>query len=184
MYISYLEIYNENAFDLLDKDHEDTDLDNWKKIGIYEDLDGNIVLKNLITVEVSDEREAMEALMNGNYIRHVTSTPMNQASSRSHGIFTITLEISESESEVVKLAKINLVDLAGSERLKASAGNFDVNLANETKYINLSLSFLEQVIIALNERAKGIRAHIPYRNSLMTTILRDSLGGNCKTVSF
>jgi hypothetical protein len=79
----------------------------------------------------------------------------------------------------MRVSKINLVDLAGSERMKSNNQNIT---STETKYINLSLSFLEQVIIALNEKEKGNRNHIPYRNSLMTTILKDSLGGNCKTI--
>jgi kinesin family protein 6/9 len=101
------------------------------------------------------------------------------ASSRSHAIFTCILEGRDVNSEVIRASKINLVDLAGSERMKS---NFQGITTVETKYINLSLSFLEQVIIALNEKDKGNRIHIPYRNSLMTTILKDSLGGNCKTV--
>jgi len=105
---------------------------------------------------------------------------MNMASSRSHAIFSIVLEGREINSEIMRTSKINLVDLAGSERMKAN--NYDQSLINETKYINLSLTFLEQVIIALAEKNQGTRSHIPYRNSLMTTILKDSLGGNCKTV--
>jgi kinesin family protein 6/9 len=73
-----------------------------------------------------------------------------------------------------------LVDLAGSERIYKN--DPDSQIKNEAKYINKSLSYLEQVIIALYERSKGTRAHVPYRNSMMTSILRDSLGGNCKTV--
>ena len=86
----------------------------------------------------------------------------------------------ELNSDIMRTSKINLVDLAGSERMKAN--NYDQSIINETKYINLSLTFLEQVIIALAEKSLGTRSHIPYRNSLMTTILKDSLGGNCKTV--
>jgi kinesin family protein 6/9 len=118
--------------------------------------------------------------MTGNFIRHVSSTPMNQASSRSHAIFTCVIEGRELNSEIMRVSKINLVDLAGSERMRNTL--YDSSTANETKYINLSLSFLEQVILALNEKSNGSRTHIPYRNSLMTTILKDSLGGNCKTI--
>jgi kinesin family protein 6/9 len=70
--------------------------------------------------------------------------------------------------------------LAGSERVNKS--QVDGNTLLEAKHINLSLTYLEQVIIALHEKKLGNRNHVPYRNSLMTTILRDSLGGNCKTV--
>ena len=78
------------------------------------------------------------------------------------------------------MSKLHLVDLAGSERV--SKTQVEGSTLNEAKHINLSLSYLEQVIIALHERNQGNRTHIPYRNSLMTTVLKDSLGGNCKTV--
>lgn len=105
---------------------------------------------------------------------------MNQSSSRSHAIFTITLEGKLLDSETYFVSKLHLVDLAGSERVSKS--QVEGSLLTEAKHINLSLTYLEQVIIALHEKTLGNRSHIPYRNSLMTTILRDSLGGNCKTV--
>ena len=179
IYISYLEIYNENAYDLLDSAHSEEDIENWKKIIIYEDNFSNIVMKNLSTIKVDNEHQALDLLMTGNYIRHVSSTPMNLASSRSHAIFSIIIEGRDINTEIVRASKINLVDLAGSERLKFQV---DQSIMHETKYINLSLSFLEQVIIALNEKCEKNRYHIPYRNSLMTTILKDSLGGNCQTI--
>ncbi|XP_074188975.1 kinesin-like protein KIF6 isoform X2 [Rhinolophus sinicus] len=101
---------------------------------------------------------------------------MNQASTRSHCIFTIHLSSKEPGSATVRHAKLHLVDLAGSERVaKTGVGG---QLLTEAKYINLSLHYLEQVIIALSEKH---RSHIPYRNSMMTSVLRDSLGGNCMT---
>jgi len=130
--------------------------------------------------------------MMGNFIRQVSATPMNPASSRSHCIFTIAIECKDFESDVIRMSKLHLVDLAGSERvfkktanLSSSMSQFDHSdnqVTTEAKYINRSLSYLEQVIIALHEKAKGTRIHVPYRNSMMTSILRDSLGGNCKTV--
>ena len=179
LFISYLEIYNENAYDLLDKAHSEVDIDNWKKIIVYEDNYNNIMLKNLSMIKVENEQQALDLLITGNYIRHISSTQMNMASSRSHAIFTCILEGRDLNTEVLRASKINMVDLAGSERMKANCQNIT---SIETKYINLSLSFLEQVIIALNQKDKGARYHIPYRNSLMTTILKDSLGGNCKTI--
>jgi kinesin family protein 6/9 len=81
----------------------------------------------------------------------------------------------------MRSSKLHLVDLAGSERIHKT--DPDSVIKNEAKYINKSLSFLEQVIVALHKRAKGKKeAHVPYRNSMMTQILKDSLGGNCKTV--
>jgi kinesin family protein 6/9 len=180
IYVSYLEIYNENAYDLLDNEHSEIEIENWKKIVVYEDNNGSIVMKNLSLIKVENEQQALDLLMTGNFVRHVSSTPMNMASSRSHAIFTCFLEGRDKDSEIMRISKINLVDLAGSERIKDY--KYDSNTVNEAKYINLSLTFLEQVIIALNEKTRGNRFHIPYRNSLMTTILKDSLGGNCKTV--
>jgi kinesin family protein 6/9 len=180
IFISYLEIYNENAYDLLDRHHSEIEIENWRKIIVYEDNCSNIMLKNLSMIKVENEQQALDLLMTGNFIRHVSSTPMNMASSRSHAIFSCVLEGRELNSEVMRVSKINLVDLAGSERMRTTL--YDSSTVNETKYINLSLSFLEQVILALNEKSNGSRTHIPYRNSLMTTILKDSLGGNCKTI--
>ena len=179
IYISYIEIYNENAYDLFDKTHYREPLENWKKIIVYEDNYGNIMLKNMSMIKVENEQQALDLLVTGNYIRHASSTSMNLASSRSHAIFSLVIEGKDNSTEIIRVSKINLVDLAGSERLKTNNKN-DV-LFTETKYINLSLSFLEQVIVSLGDKDKGKVNHIPYRNSLMTTILKDSLGGNCKT---
>ena len=101
-------------------------------------------------------------------------------SSRSHCIFTILLEGKDLETEIIRTSKLHLVDLAGSERVHKS--DPDNSIKHEAKYINKSLTYLEQVILALNEKTNGNRVHVPYRNSLMTSVLRDSLGGNCKTV--
>jgi len=78
----------------------------------------------------------------------------------------------------VLASQLNLVDLAGSERVKKT--QIGGKIFTEAKAINLSLHYLEQVIVALHEKAQGKRDHVPYRNSLMTSVLRDSLGGNCK----
>ena len=180
VYISYIEIYNENAYDLFDKSHFREPLENWKKIIVYEDNYGNIMLKNMSMIKVENEQQALDLLVTGNYIRHASSTSMNLASSRSHAIFSLVIEGKDSNTELMRVSKINLVDLAGSERLKTN--NKNDAIFNETKYINLSLSFLEQVIVSLGDKDKGKINHIPYRNSLMTTILKDSLGGNCKTI--
>lgn len=106
----------------------------------------------------------------------ISETPMNLASSRSHCIFTISIDARRPDSEVVRRSKLHLVDLAGSERVKKTG--IEGKVLSEAKYINLSLHFLEQVIVALQEKQK----FIPYRNSMMTSVLRDSLGGNCRTV--
>ena len=83
---------------------------------------------------------------------------------------------------MTRMSKLHLVDLAGSERVYKRQGEADSQVTTEARYINRSLSYLEQVIIALHQKAQGTRTHVPYRNSMMTSILRDSLGGNCRTV--
>eukprot|EP00826_Nyctotherus_ovalis_P041424 TRINITY_DN4163_c0_g1_i15.p1 TRINITY_DN4163_c0_g1~~TRINITY_DN4163_c0_g1_i15.p1 ORF type:complete len:270 (-),score=65.79 TRINITY_DN4163_c0_g1_i15:573-1382(-) len=180
VYVSYLEIYNENGYDLLDRKHAESSIDKWNKINLYEDDYGNIHMRNLSIHKCSSEDDAIDLLMMGNFIRQVSSTPMNLASSRSHCVFTLAFEMRSQFTNVVRTSKLHLVDLAGSERVFKK--NSEGAIVEEAKYINLSLTYLEQVIVALNEKARGTRVHIPYRNSLMTTILRDSLGGNCKTV--
>ena len=177
IYISFIEIYNENAYDLFDKNNYNSPLEKWKKISVYEDNYGNSILKNMSMIKVENEQQSLDLLQTGNSIRHESSTISNLASSRSHAIFSLIIE--GINDEITKVAKINMVDLAGSERIKAN--NKKDLIINETKHINLSLSFLEQVIIALSEKDKNKSKHIPYRNCLMTTILKDSLGGNCKT---
>ena len=107
---------------------------------------------------------------------------MNQASSRSHCIFTLFVEGRKVGSDRVMHAKLHLVDLAGSERVHKTKS--DGQTLREAQFINTSLFFLEMVIVALGEKSqgKGGRTHVPYRNSMMTSVLRDSLGGNCKTI--
>nr|KAF6341392.1 kinesin family member 6 [Myotis myotis] len=175
-HISYLEIYNECGYDLLDPRHEASSLEDLPKVTILEDPDQNIHLKNLSRHQATTEEEALNLLFLGDTNRMIAETPMNQASTRSHCIFTIHLSSKEPGSATVRHAKLHLVDLAGSERVaKTGVGG---QLLTEAKYINLSLHYLEQVIIALSEKH---RSHIPYRNSMMTSVLRDSLGGNCMT---
>ncbi|NXF06849.1 KIF6 protein, partial [Smithornis capensis] len=175
-HVSYLEIYNECGYDLLDPRHEASRLEDLPKVTIMEDSDQNIHLKNLSLQQATNEEEALNLLFLGDTNRMIAETPMNQASSRSHCIFTIHISSKEPGSATIRRSKLHLVDLAGSERVaKTGVGG---HLLTEAKYINLSLHYLEQVIIALAEKN---RFHIPYRNSMMTSVLRDSLGGNCMT---
>lgn len=166
IYASYLEIYNESGYDLLERKHAETDFDKWAKITLFEDQQQNLHLKNLSIHAVQNEQDALNLLMTGNYIRKVSSTPMNKTSSRSHCIFTLALEGRDLGSDLVFTSKLHLVDLAGSERVHKS--DPDTQIKNEAKYINRSLSYLEQVIIALYEREQGSREHVPFRNSMMT----------------
>ncbi|XP_055492316.1 kinesin-like protein KIF6 isoform X2 [Leucoraja erinacea] len=175
-HISYLEIYNECGYDLLDPRHEASKLEDLPKVTIMEDSDQHIHLRNLSLHQANNEEDSLNLLFLGDTNRMIAETPMNQASTRSHCIFTIHVSSREPGSATIRRSKLHLVDLAGSERVtKTGVGG---QLLTEAKYINLSLTYLEQVIIALAEKN---RAHIPYRNSMMTSVLRDSLGGNCMT---
>ncbi|VDI22535.1 kinesin family member 6/9 [Mytilus galloprovincialis] len=176
LHISYLEIYNENGYDLLDPKHDAAKLEDLPKVSLMEDTDQNIHLKNLSVHPANSEEEALNLLFLGDTNRMIAETPMNQASTRSHCIFTVHLTSTETGSATIRRSKLHLVDLAGSERVSKTGVNGV--LLKEAKYINLSLHFLEQVIIALADKS---RQHIPYRNSMMTSVIRDSLGGNCMT---
>lgn len=179
-YISYLEIYNEQGYDLLDEAHEKLALENLPKVHMLEDEYGNFHLKNLSMHVANSEEDALNLLFMGDTNRAIAETPMNMASSRSHCIFTISLEVRENGSDLVRRSKLHLVDLAGSERIAKTNSKGDI--LKEAISINGSLFFLEMVIVALHEKATKGRTHVPYRNSMMTSILRDSLGGNCKTI--
>ncbi|XP_061698900.1 kinesin-like protein KIF6 isoform X2 [Syngnathoides biaculeatus] len=176
-HISYLEIYNEMGYDLLDSRHEASRLEDLPKVIIMEDTEQNIHLRNLSLQQSANEEEALNLLFLGDTNRMIAETPTNQASTRSHCIFTVHMCRREPGSAMLQRSKLHLVDLAGSDRVSKTGLNGQ--LLTEAKYINLSLHYLEQVIIALSERS---RCHIPYRNSMLTSVLRDSLGGNCKTI--
>lgn len=178
-YISYMEIYNENCYDLLNRDHIDVPLENWSKVTMLQDDQGNLKLKNISLHQCETDQSAVDLLLMGNFMKQVCATPMNQFSSRSHSIFTIIIDGKNKEDGSSFKSKLHLIDLAGSERI--SKGYLEGNLITETKHINLSLTYLEQVIIALKGLQQGKKTHIPYRNSAMTMILKDSLGGNCRT---
>lgn len=121
----------------------------------------------------------MNYLFIGDTNRVVSKTPKNDESTRSHCIFIINIESSKSGSDIKTVASVHLVDLSGSERIKQTG--VEGLLEKEAININLGLHYLERVIIELNKKARGENVHIPYRESLMTMVLRDSLGGNCKT---
>ncbi|XP_075303978.1 kinesin-like protein KIF6 [Odontesthes bonariensis] len=175
-HISYLEIYNEVGYDLLDSRHEASRLEDLPKVVIMEDPEQNVHLRNLSLQQSANEEEALNLLFLGDTNRMIAETPMNQASTRSHCVFTVHLCRREPGSAILRRSKLHLVDLAGSDRVSKTGLNGQ--LLTEAKYINLSLHYLEQVIIALSEKN---RSHIPYRNSMLTSVLRDSLGGNCMT---
>lgn len=178
--ISYLEIYNDMGYDLLDPQHEHKTLQELPRVTLMEH-DGSIHFRNLGELPASSVDEALNLLFVGDTNRVVCETPSNDASTRSHCIFMVALEIREIGGSKVRRSKLNLVDLAGSERIKKT--NVGGKIRNEALHINVSLHYLEQVIVALHEANAGKSTFIPYRNSMLTNVLRDSLGGNCKTVS-
>jgi hypothetical protein len=252
LFVSYLEVYNESVYDLLDTDHARQPLERWPKVELRESQDGKLHLHGLRVYEARTEDEALRLLFLGNTHRMTAETPMNRASSRSHCVFTLKLEQRSLDSDVVKTSKLHLVDLAGSERVwkphrllpttagsqarsagtvvssamsdrssisgvaphvprrspspasfvesgvsvpsSAAASGMATHgplVLKEGRFINLSLLYLEKVILALyaksrKEHAGGglaaARVHVPYRNTVITSVLRDSLGGNCKTV--
>eukprot|EP00736_Rhodelphis_marinus_P003535 Rmarinus@m.29980 len=176
-----MQIYNNSGYDLLEEQAETAQgLEGLPRISLREDGDGNFHLSNLRPRIATTVEEALNLLFIGDTNRMIAETPMNLASSRSHCIFTINLQSHRPGTDVVRRSKLHLVDLAGSERVHKT--NSDGKILQEAKYINLSLHFLEQVIVTLQERSEGKKIeHVPYRNSFMTSVLRDSLGGNCRT---
>ncbi|KAF4128503.1 Kinesin motor domain [Phytophthora infestans] len=181
-YISYLEIYNENAYDLLDRSHTDQPIEEWTKVHLMNDDEGDMHFRNLGVFEAVSEEEALNLLFLGNMNRVTSDTPMNQASSRSHSIFSVMIESRPMDSDLIVTSKLHLVDLAGSERVYKREGT--QRMRSEGKHINLSLHHLEQVILSLRTKKNAVSKtyHIPYRNSMLTSVLRGSLGGNCKSV--
>uniref|UniRef100_A0A8B9IPJ5 Kinesin-like protein n=1 Tax=Anser cygnoides TaxID=8845 RepID=A0A8B9IPJ5_ANSCY len=170
---SYLEIYQEEIRDLLSKDQS-------KRLELKERPDTGVYVKDLSSFVTKSVKEIEHVMNVGNQNRSVGATNMNEHSSRSHAIFVITIECSElglDGENHIRVGKLNLVDLAGSER-QAKTGAQGERLKEATK-INLSLSALGNVISALVD---GKSTHIPYRDSKLTRLLQDSLGGNAKTV--
>lgn len=154
--------------------------DNDKKLDVKEDKDKGIYVKGLTSVIVKSIPEIEKTMVAGTKNRKVGETAMNKDSSRSHSIFTIYIETAEEGTDGnqrFRAGKLNLVDLAGSER--QSKTNATGDRLKEAQKINLSLSALGNVISALVD---GKSTHVPYRDSKLTRLLQDSLGGNTKTV--
>ncbi|XP_072544196.1 kinesin-like protein KIF9 isoform X2 [Salminus brasiliensis] len=176
--LSFLEIYNETLVDLLASIKTGRAVQSGA-LTVVEEPGGGVSVKGLSLHPVHNEEEALNLLFEGEMNRIIGEHALNKNSSRSHCIFTIHIE---SRSRTLSGAsyvtsKLNLVDLAGSERLSKTGSEGQVQ--REAMYINRSLSFLEQAIIALADRR---REHVPFRQSKLTHALKDSLGGNCNTV--
>ncbi|XP_012145367.1 kinesin-like protein Klp61F isoform X2 [Megachile rotundata] len=172
--VSFLELYNEDLFDLLSVN------DDCSKIRLYEDASkkGAVIIHGLEEVTIHNKSEVYKILEKGSERRQTAATLLNSQSSRSHTVFSITVHMKENTTEgeeVLKTGKLNLVDLAGSENVGRS-GAIEKR-AREAGSINQSLLTLGRVITALVERAP----HIPYRESKLTRLLQESLGGRTKT---
>lgn len=186
---SFYEIYNEDIRDLLvtSGGGNKTTSDGKKKstttksLELKETPDGNVVIKDLSCFVVNNVADLKRLKKAGDKQRAFGSTKMNQRSSRSHTIFTITIETEvatdKPEMSTVRVGKFHLIDLAGSER-QAKTGTTGLRLKEAAK-INLSLTSLSLVIAALTDPKATF---VPYRNSKLTRILSDSLGGNSKTL--
>uniref|UniRef100_A0A674HX16 Kinesin-like protein n=1 Tax=Terrapene triunguis TaxID=2587831 RepID=A0A674HX16_9SAUR len=170
--VSYLEVYNEQIRDLLV---------NSGPLAVREDNQKGVVVQGLTLHQPKCAEEILQMLDYGNKNRTQHPTDMNASSSRSHAVFQIYLRQQDktaSISQNVRIAKMSLIDLAGSER--ASATNSKGARFREGTNINRSLLALGNVINALADPKS--KKHIPYRNSKLTRLLKDSLGGNCRTI--
>ncbi|KAH8106973.1 kinesin heavy chain [Cristinia sonorae] len=166
--VSYMEIYLERIRDLLAPQNDNLQVHEEKSKGVY--------VKNLSDYYVSSAREVYEIMRQGGAARVVSSTNMNAESSRSHSIFLITINQKNTDTGAQKTGNLYLVDLAGSEKVGKTGASGQT--LEEAKKINKSLSALGMVINALTDsKAK----HIPYRDSKLTRILQESLGGNSRT---
>ncbi|KAH6572283.1 hypothetical protein BASA62_003497 [Batrachochytrium salamandrivorans] len=170
--VSFIELYNEEIKDLLTPD------DDSRKLKIFDDRRGSTLIQGLEEILVKNAVDVISILQTGSNRRQKAATKLNHVSSRSHGIFSITVHTKECTpdgEELLKVGKLNLVDLAGSENIGRSGA--ENKRAKEAGMINQSLLTLGRVIGALVEH----NSHIPYRESKLTRILQDSLGGRTKT---
>ncbi|KAJ8450283.1 hypothetical protein Cgig2_004740 [Carnegiea gigantea] len=200
--VSFIEIFKEEVFDLLDPNppaiSKGEGVSMTKPTGpgrvpihIRETVNGGITLAGVTEPEVRSKEEMASYLMRGSIARATGSTNMNSQSSRSHAIFTISMEqkkiaqcpigSNDDPSDDILSAKLHLVDLAGSERAKRTGA--DGMRLKEGIHINKGLLALGNVISALgDEKKRKEGGHVPYRDSKLTRLLQDSLGGNSKTV--
>ncbi|XP_022773083.1 kinesin-like protein KIN-4C isoform X2 [Durio zibethinus] len=200
--VSFIEIFKEEVFDLLDSNSvalpkvdgvslAKTTAPGRLPIQIRETVNGGITLAGVTEAEVRTKEEMASYLSRGSLSRATGSTNMNSQSSRSHAIFTITMEqkkiancpngVNDDIGDDILCAKLHLVDLAGSERAKRTGA--DGMRLKEGIHINKGLLALGNVISALgDEKKRKEGGHVPYRDSKLTRLLQDSLGGNSKTV--
>lgn len=166
---SYLEIYMEKIMDLLDPKKTNLQVKDDKVKGLY--------VQDATEVYVSSTDEMMEVMNRGSLNRSVAATRMNATSSRSHSIFIVAVAQKNTKTDASKLGKLYCCDLAGSEKVEKTEAAGQT--LEEAKMINKSLSALGNVINALTESKKN--TFVPYRDSKLTRILQESLGGNSQT---
>ena len=166
--VSYMEIYMERIRDLLQPQNDNLPVHEEKSRGVY--------VKGLLEIYVSSVMEVYEVMRRGGAARATAATNMNQESSRSHSIFVLTITQKNVETGSAKSGQLFLVDLAGSEKVGKTGASGQT--LEEAKKINKSLSALGMVINSLTD---GKSTHIPYRDSKLTRILQESLGGNSRT---
>lgn len=166
--VSYMEIYMERIRDLMAPQNDNLPVHEEKNRGVY--------VKGLLEIYVSSVQEVYEVMRRGGNARAVAATNMNQESSRSHSIFVITVTQKNVETGSAKSGQLFLVDLAGSEKVGKTGASGQT--LEEAKKINKSLSALGMVINSLTD---GKSSHVPYRDSKLTRILQESLGGNSRT---
>jgi len=178
---SFLEVYGEDIHDLLDEDR--------RSLPIREDSNGEVIVKGLRDTPITSDAEAMNVLNTGTMNRTTAATLMNCTSSRSHAVFTVNLRQTTRSStggdgvDVTSTSRFTFVDLAGSERMKKTGAEGE--RAREGIKINEGLLALGNVINALADEerlAKGEKIHVPYRQSKLTRLLQDALGGNSQTL--
>jgi len=193
IYCSYLQIYNEKIFDLLNPaiNVQDTNEFNNSGLRLRWTKEDQFQVENLFTYEIENPKQAIELYNFGCQNRITTSHKLNSVSSRSHSIFCITVEkIDTTIMEAVSIGKLQLVDLAGSERTRTTGIQNNPKHFKEAIDINKSLFTLNKVISVLsqknNQLENGIKSceniYVPYRDSKLTSILKQSLGGNSITI--
>ena len=192
--VSFTEVYKETVYDLLDQKKKTTPLEQWTTVQVLEG-DNGLTLRNVNVFDVESEDDALSLFFLGSTNRHTFCNSIHDKSSRSHAIFTMIVEskgVRTNGKMVFTSGKINLVDLAGSERIHKGLNSKET--IDEAKSINLALHYLENVIVSLRDHRQNNRTeygeisngtpnggHVPYRNSMLTNVLRDSLGGNCRS---
>ncbi|KAF0904224.1 hypothetical protein E2562_032999 [Oryza meyeriana var. granulata] len=180
MKVTFLELYNEDMTDLLALEDQSRFPEDRQKraISLLEDGKGGAVIRGLEEVVVYSPSEIYNLLEHGSTRRRTADTALNKQSSRSHSVFSIYIHVKETtvgSQELMKCGRLNLVDLAGSENIARSGAK--EGRAREAGEMNKSLLTLGRVITALVEHS----VHVPYRDSKLTRLLRESLGGKAKT---